>query len=453
MTRLSRFDRLILLILFSLAGLTAGLVWRGDHVGIQVVSLSPADGATNVSTRPSLRVTFSQPIAEPDDLTLTITPPISGTTRWQGDTLIFQPAALLQSDITYQVTIPAGLTGQRGRTLLHPITWQFQTGRPRVIYLGWNEQDRNQLFVTPITGGDPIALTPPETDILDYGVSRDGMTVAYSIFREDGGSDLWSVPAAGGQPTLLLDCPGAACSGPVWPPVGGRLVYERRNLPGPGGAPGAPRLWWLDTATSQTGPLFEDSQWLGRAASFSAGGQWLAYVAPLAQEVQAYNLENGQTFTQRSYTGERPAWNPIADRFLFTDVFASEQSYDIRLFQVDVTTGLTVSLSGPQAGINDSAAAWSPDGQWIALERKIAQETRGKQLWLMRANGSDARPLTTDADINYAMPAWSPDGRYLAFQRYPLTEAWADPAIWLYDTVTGEMRQLAPAGLQPTWLP
>jgi TolB protein len=442
-----------LLILLALAGLTAGLVWRGDRVGIQVVALTPAADAGHVSTRPTLRVTFSQPIAPPADFSLTITPPISGTIRWQGDSLTFQPAALLQSDTTYQVTVPAGLSGQRGRTLLEPITWQFQTGHPRVIYLGWNEQDRNQLFVSDISGGEPVALTPPESDILDYGVSPDGMTIAYSVFREDSGSDLWVVPAAGGQPALLLACPGAACSGPVWSPAGGRLLYERRNQAGPGGAPGAPRLWWLDSATGQSTPLFEDSQWLGRAASFSPNGQWLAYVAPLAQEVQAYNLETGQTFSQRSYTGERPAWHPTDGRFLFTDVFATDLSYDIRLFQVDVTSGLTLSLSSPQAGINDSAAVWSPDGRWIALERKIAQETRGKQLWLLNADGRDARPLTNDPDVNYAMPTWSPDGRYLAFQRYPLTEAWADPAIWLYDTETEEMRQLAPAGLQPTWLP
>jgi TolB protein len=453
MTRLSRFDRLILLILLALTGLTAGLVWRGDRVGIQVIALTPAADATHISTRPTLRVTFSQPIAAPNNFTLTITPPISGTTRWQGDTLTFQPAALLKSDTTYQITIPAGLTGQRGRTLLHPITWQFQTGHPRVLYLGWNDADRNQLFVVPISGGDPLPLTPAETDLLDYGVSADGMTIAYAIYREDGGSDLWRVSAAGGQPTLLLACPEAACSGPVWSPAADRLVYERRNLPAPGGAPGAPRLWWLDITTGQTNPVFQDSQWLGRVASFSPNGQWLAYVAPLAQEIQAYHLESGQTFSQRSYTGERPVWNPLANQLLFTDVFAGEQSYDIRLFQVDVTTGLTTSLSIPQAGVNDSAPAWSPDGQWIALERKIAQETRGKQLWLMRADGSDARPLTNDPDINYAMPAWSPDGRYLTFQRYPLTEAWADPAIWLYDTTTNELRQLAPAGLQPTWLP
>lgn len=450
---MTRFDRIILLVLLALAGLTAALVWRGDQVGIQVVALSPADNATGVSTRPTLRVTFSQPIANPDDVTLTITPPISGTSRWQGDTLVFQPAALLQSDTNYRITIPAGLNGERGRTLLKPVTWQFQTGHPRVLYLGWNEADRNQLFVVPIGGGDPIALTPPESDILDYGVSPDGMTIAYSVFREDSGSDLWRVPAGGGQPTLLLACPGAACSGPVWSPAGGRLLYERRNQAGPGGAPGAPRLWWLDTTTGQTSPLFEDSQWLGRAASFSSDGRWLAYAAPLAQEVQAYNLETGQTITQRSYTGERPAWHPAGDTFLFSDVFADAQSYDIRLLQIDVTTGITTPLSGLQAGINDGAAVWSPDGRWIALERKIGQETRGKQLWLMRADGSEARPLTNEPDVNHAMPAWSPDGRYLVFQRYPLTEAWADPAIWLYDTETGEMRQLAPAGLQPTWLP
>lgn len=454
MIRLSFFDRLIFLVLLGLAGLTAGLLWRGDHVGVQVIALNPADGAGNVSTRPLLRAVFSQPMAAPAEFILSLTPPVSGTTSWEGNLFTFRPAELLRSNTTYQVTIPAGLVSESGRLLLHPISWQFQTGQPRVIYMGWNDQDHNQLFIVSLDSRETVAITPAESDVLDYGVSVDGSQIAYSVFREDGGSDLWRVAASGStSPTLLLSCPGAACSGAVWFPGGGRLLYERRNLPGPGGVPGAPRLWWLEVANGQTAPLVEDSQWLGRAASFSADGQWLAYVAPLAQQVQAYQLETGQTFNLRSYTGERPVWSPQDNFFLTTDVFAGEQSYNIQLFRVDVTTGITVSLSSTEAGINDSAAAWSPDGQWIALERKVGQQTRGKQLWLMRPDGSEARPLTNDADVNYGMPAWSPDGRYLVFQRYALTEAWADPAIWLFDTETSEMKELAPAGLQSGWLP
>lgn len=76
------------------------------------------------------------------------------------------------------------------------------------------------------------------------------------------------------------------------------------------GAPPGPRLWWLDVTSSESVAVFQDSQWLGLLASFSPDGQWLSYVLPLAQEVQAYNLETGQTFLIQSRTGESGAWSP-----------------------------------------------------------------------------------------------------------------------------------------------
>ena len=49
---------------------------------------------------------------------------------------------------------------------------------------------------------------------------------------------------------------------------------------------------------------------------------------------------------------------------------------------------------------------WSPDGGTIAF-------VRGGDLWLMRADGSRARRLTSGLTVD--SPTWSPDGRHLAF--------------------------------------
>jgi TolB protein len=48
---------------------------------------------------------------------------------------------------------------------------------------------------------------------------------------------------------------------------------------------------------------------------------------------------------------------------------------------------------------------WSPDGKMIAF-------LKGGRLWVMRADGSGRRQLTTRAA---AGPSWSPDGRWIAF--------------------------------------
>jgi Tol biopolymer transport system component len=77
----------------------------------------------------------------------------------------------------------------------------------------------------------------------------------------------------------------------------------------------------------------------------------------------------------------------------------------------------------------------------------------GRQLWLMRADGSDAHALTNDADVHYGPFAWSPDGRYILLQRYDLAEPYARAAIGLLEVGTGIMREVAAPGMQPAWLP
>jgi Tol biopolymer transport system component len=77
----------------------------------------------------------------------------------------------------------------------------------------------------------------------------------------------------------------------------------------------------------------------------------------------------------------------------------------------------------------------------------------GKQIWLMRADGSQAGFLTNDTDIHHALPRWSPDGRTIAFQRYPLKEANASTSIWLLDVDSGISRELVVGGNRPVWRP
>lgn len=73
-----------------------------------------------------------------------------------------------------------------------------------------------------------------------------------------------------------------------------------------------------------------------------------------------------------------------------------------------------------------SMPRWSPDGAYIAFLRKTP-DTNGKVgLWVMRANGGEAWPLTGVANgirTDISAFKWSPDGRRLAFVCPPYDEA------------------------------
>src|SRR5690606_20232524 len=220
----------------------------------------------------------------PQDLTFEITPPLEGTIRWEGRRAVFEPAVPLAPDTHYTITIPPGLRSTQGRQMVRPVTWEFQTGHPRILYLTWDEANHNQLHLIDPAGGEPQQLTNAPLGLSDYGVSPDGRQIVYSAIREDGGSDLYLLsPTRPEETRLLLACESAVCSGAVWSKDGRRLVYERRTMTEDNAPPGPPRLWWLDVAGGQTVPVFEDSQWLGLGARFSPDGRWLSYISPLSQ--------------------------------------------------------------------------------------------------------------------------------------------------------------------------
>src|SRR5690606_26147312 len=155
----NRFDGIVLLVALGLLLLLALLIWRGDHVGVGVAGTQPAGDATTVSTRSRLSVTFRQEIANPQDLTFEITPPLEGTIRWEGRRAVFEPAVPLAPDTHYTITIPPGLRSTQGRQMVRPVTWEFQTGHPRILYLTWDEANHNQLHLIDPAGGEPQQLT------------------------------------------------------------------------------------------------------------------------------------------------------------------------------------------------------------------------------------------------------------------------------------------------------
>ena len=450
---LTHFDKAVLFIIAGLILATLSLVWRGDQVGVQVVRFTPAEGSQQVSTRATMRVTFSQPIISPTSVAVTTNPPLSGTVRWEsGRTLVFEPVEQWAQDTTYTITIPAGLVGQRGRELLRPFTWQFRTGHPRLLYIAWDEaRSGNQLFVVSPDGRARTQLTQEPLDVLDYAISPDGQTIAYSIRREDGGSDLWLIDAAGGNHRALLACPEGACSQPTWSPDGRRLIYERRTYSQPGAPVGPPRLWWLDLNTRETTAVFQDSQWVALGAHFSADGQWLSYITPQTQDILVYNLVTGQNISLSNGSGEPASWHPSENVLLAPQVKLEAEAFSIHLTRLNVNSERMLNVSG-DLKVNDSWPAFSPDGAWVAFTRKPVQANEGKQVWLMRPDGTEAVNLTQRPEIHFGPPAWSPDGRFLTFQGYALAQS-DQPAIWVYELNTAKLNQVTTPGIRPNWLP
>lgn len=465
MTRVGRFDRAVGITMIGVCLALGLVIWRGDQLQLQILTITSAPDSTNVATRTHLQIQFDQPVTPPTtDTAIIFNPPLTGTIQIDDTRLTFLPARPLQPNTDYQVTLNPGLVGQKGGELRTTQRWHFRTGGVQIVYSAADANGKDQLFLAPVQVDStavvtttPVQLTNLHTSLWEFSVAPDSSRIVYSALKEDGTSDLWSINPGEQAPNLLLACPNAVCSSVAWASDGRTLAFSRRNatqFSTPVLSP--PRLWLLDVASGESLPAFADDQKLAFEPRWSADNQWLSYVSPDVGGVGVYHLQTNAEQFFPSTTGEPGIWHPQRNDLLISVAQPLSDTYVAHLILIDPVAQTQVNLSGADMQVEDGSAAWSPDGAWIAFRRKTftgPAATPGKQLWLMRQDGSAARALTAEAGYDFGPPLWSPDGRDLLFHKLPLRGPDITMEVWAIEVASGRMWKVARPGQRPQWFP
>jgi len=88
----------------------------------------------------------------------------------------------------------------------------------------------------------------------------------------------------------------------------------------------------------------------------------------------------------------------------------------------------------------DMQARWSPDGKRIAF---TSDRGGTENAWMMNADGTSPRPVTQEADRFSNSPAWSPDGHWIVVRRR-LTDqsSLGTVELWIYSVLGGKGVQI-----------
>jgi dipeptidyl aminopeptidase/acylaminoacyl peptidase len=301
-------------------------------------------------------------------------------------------------------------------------------------------------LVFPAWGGNAFRVEDMQrlSRVGDPRVSPDGKSVAFTVTRSDIGKNLpvtnvWTIPAAGGDPQQLTFGEQGFNGDVRWSPDGRYLYFistrvdKKRQifrLAVNGGE--AEQVTTVPTGV-EAFVLSPDGKTIAITASVFPSCADMACNQRMAKE-RTDNPVKARVITEIPFR----RWDTWVDGmrnhiFLIASEGGAAQ---------DVTPGDVDSPIWTEEGTQE--VAFSPDSREICFSRFVQNEalTGNSNLFVMPVRGGAAKAITTNKASDRT-PLYSPDGRYIAYSASlrPMQESDLT-RLFLYDRMTGEHKNV-----------
>ena len=263
------------------------------------------------------------------------------------------------------------------------------------------------LYMVPISGGEPVRLTHHADSERLPRWSPDGRYLAFLAKREGAKTQVWLLDRRGGEPAALTEYK-ASVSDLVWSPDSTRLALVVSDVD-PDDPQNVPESERAAAEKKAKKPI------VVRRLQFKRDGE--GYLGDLRSHIHIFDVakKTGTQLTSGPYDDERPRWSPDGTSMVFISNRTADpdtnENTDVFLVPVREGAAPTNLTSSPEA---EASAEFSPDGRTIAFVRS----GRPSDIWystnnvlVMPAAGGMPRSLTEGVDRNLSYPKFTPDGR------------------------------------------
>jgi len=279
----------------------------------------------------------------------------------------------------------------------------------------------------------------------DPQVSPKGDQVAFTITDVDKNANksltqIYLVPLSGGEPRQLTNDEHSSTT-PRWSPDGEKLAFVSAR-------DGEDQIWTIDISSGALKKVSTISTGAGDPV-WSPDGKWLAFVSDIYPECtdDACNKKRAEDVAANKVKAH------VATRLLYRHWKSWKEGMRTHVFVVssaggeakDMTPGEydapPFSLGGP------TDYAFSPDSRELAVTSnhdKVEATSTNADVWIVPMRGGAAKNIT-GANKGYdGSPQYSPDGRYLAY-RSQVTPGYESDRfrLMLYDLKTNQAKSIS----------
>jgi len=243
---------------------------------------------------------------------------------------------------------------------------------------------------------------------------------------------------------------------PRWSPDGSKIVFFSTRTPD-GADNGPAQIFVMDADGSHQTQLTFDAD--NQVPTWTPDGRivWSKNAGPGQWDIWIMNADGSGQQAVTSLTGAElwPSVSPEGNRIAFAgnQADAKFHIFTMRLDGSDVRQVTSGELE-------DWAPAWSPTGNDIVFTREhlAPDQSAGvdEDVYLVHANGSTLRQITSRPDRVEVFPVWSPDGKALL---YPAITDWYGPnwdtLLTVLDLKTGTESTVGEPNIggAPSWQP
>jgi dipeptidyl aminopeptidase/acylaminoacyl peptidase len=273
-------------------------------------------------------------------------------------------------------------------------------------------RSRSRIYVVPVAGGQPTALTPADISASSPRWSPDGRWVAYTS-----GGQIYVISASGGEARKLTDAPlGAA--GPVWSPDGKMIAYAADTYPE---CPDA-------ECNRRRAQEVENSKVKAHVAERLLYRHWMTWKGGTRTHIFVIPVEGGAARDLTPGDWDAPpfslggmtdyAFSPDSRELAYvrnTDRWeATSTNGDI--FTVPVAGGEAVRLTGDNKGA-DASPRYTSDGQFIVYRSQATPmfESDRWRLMVYDRRARTSREVLPKFDAHVESYTFTPDGRGVYF--------------------------------------